>query len=137
MKFVIDTNILLISLPRHSKYRAIFDALLAGKYILAISESILQEYIEIIGNKTTAQIATNIAELLIHLPNVERTQIYVNWNLITSDIDDNKFVDCAIPSNALYIITNDVHFNELKLSAFPLVNTMKADEFLTYLSQLH
>lgn len=83
------------------------------------------------------QIAQNLADLLVHLPNVEQTRIYVNWNLITTDIDDNKFVDCAISANASYIITNDFHFNELKHIPFPHVNTMKADEFLIYLSHLH
>jgi rRNA-processing protein FCF1 len=41
MKVVIDTNVLLMSIPRISKYRPIFDKLLKGKYRLAISEGIL------------------------------------------------------------------------------------------------
>ena len=49
MKVVVDTNVLLVSIPKISKYRPIFDGLLKRKYNLAISESILQEYLEISG----------------------------------------------------------------------------------------
>lgn len=73
MKVVIDTNVLLMSISKISKYRPIFDGLLEAKYDLAISEDILQEYIEIIGRKTTGQIAQNLGELLTQLDNVEKT----------------------------------------------------------------
>jgi predicted nucleic acid-binding protein len=62
VKVVVDTNVLLMSIPKISKYRPIFDGLLKGKFNLAISESILQEYIEIIGRKTTGQIAQNLVD---------------------------------------------------------------------------
>lgn len=63
MTVVIDTNVLLMSLPRRSKFRPIFDGLLKGAYELVITEDILQEYIEIIRQKTTGSIAQNLAEL--------------------------------------------------------------------------
>ena len=93
MEVIIDTNILLISLPKISKYHPIFDGLLSGIYELVISNSIYAEYIEIIGRKTTDSIAQNLAELLDQLENVEKTDIFFRWNLINSDPDDNKFVD--------------------------------------------
>jgi predicted nucleic acid-binding protein len=67
MKVVIDTNVILLSLPKISKYRPIFDGLLKSKLDLAISNEILQEYIEVIGEKTTGDIAQNFAELMIKL----------------------------------------------------------------------
>jgi len=60
MKVVIDTNVLLMSIPKISKYRPIFDGLLKAKFRLAVSEDILQEYIEIVGRKTTGRIAQNL-----------------------------------------------------------------------------
>ncbi|MBP9075274.1 MAG: putative toxin-antitoxin system toxin component, PIN family, partial [Haliscomenobacter sp.] len=111
MKVVIDTNVFLMAIPKISKYRPIFDSLLSGKYELAVSELIIQEYIEIFGRKTTSQIAQNFAELLFQLDNVELVEVYFRWNLIHKDPDDNKFVDCAISANALFIVSNDHHFN--------------------------
>ncbi len=52
MKIVLDTNVLLISLPTKSKYRPIFDYLINGKFELAISNEIISEYMEIIEQKT-------------------------------------------------------------------------------------
>ena len=43
-------------------------------------------------------------------------------NLIQSDSDDYKFVDCCITANAQYIVSNDRHFDILKHIEFPHVN---------------
>lgn len=130
MKVVLDTNVLLISIPKTSKYRLIFDGLIKGDYTLALSESILQEYVEIIGQKTTGQIAQNLSELLLSLENVEKTSIYFRWNLIEKDPDDNKFVDCAVSARVKYIVTNDKHFKHLKNIDFPPIEVVSAADFL-------
>ncbi len=130
MIIVLDTNILLISIPKFSKYRPIFNGLLNDRFRLAISNEILSEYIEILSNKTTLTIANNIAELMLSLPNTSKTEVYFRWNLIKSDFDDNKFVDCAIASNATFIVSNDKHFRELKAIQFPKVKSITADDFL-------
>lgn len=54
MRIVLDTNVLLISIPSKSKYRPIFDGLLRGDFELAISNEILDEYIEVIEIKSNA-----------------------------------------------------------------------------------
>jgi putative PIN family toxin of toxin-antitoxin system len=136
VKIVIDTNVLLISIPKISKYRPIFDGLLKRKFNLAISESILQEYIEIIGRKTTGQIAQNLGDLLATLKNVEKTEIFFRWNLIKADPDDNKFVDCAISARVAFLVSNDKHFKELKSIEFPPVEVIDADGFLEELKKL-
>ena len=136
MKVVIDTNVLLSSLSKISKYRPIFDKLIAGKYQLAISNEILQEYIEIIGRKTTGPIAENLGKLIMNLENVEKTEVYFRWNLIEKDPDDNKFVDCAISASVKYVVTNDNHFKVLKTIEFPPVKVINADEFLEELGTL-
>lgn len=130
MKVVIDTNVLLMSLAKISKYRPIFDGLIKGKFRLAVSNEIFQEYIEIIGEKTTGEIAQNLAELLVKLENLDRVEVYFRWNLIEQDPDDNKFVDCAISARVRYIVSNDKHFNVLKEIKFPPVEVIDADSFL-------
>jgi putative PIN family toxin of toxin-antitoxin system len=130
MRVVLDTNVLLISIPTRSEYRPIFDALLNAKFELAISNEILSEYVELLERKANAIVATNIAELLLNLENVIRTEIFFNWRLIAEDADDNKFVDCAIATNADYIVSNDRHFRALKEIEFPKVEVIGIEEFL-------
>ena len=130
LTILLDTNILLISLPTKSKYRPIFDALIAGKFQLAISNSILSEYVEILERKTTSEIAKNVAELLLSLKSVKKVEVYFRWNLIKQDEDDNKFVDCAIAANANLIVTNDKHFKDLDKIDFPELKVINANNFL-------
>lgn len=53
---------------------------------------------------------------------------------MTNDPDDNKFVDCAIASNADFIVTEDRHFQLLKDVPFPRVNVIGIEEFKEVLS---
>ena len=54
---------------------------------------------------------------------------YYKWNLIRSDADDNKFVDCVIAGNASYLVTEDKHFDILQTIPFPKVRVLKAATF--------
>ena len=134
-RIVLDTNVLLISLPHISPYRPTFDNLLSGNFTLLITEDIFQEYLEIIAQKTTPAIADNIGRTLNQLINVAKVTTFYKWNLLTEDPDDNKFIDCAISGNAHYIVTNDKHFNILEQIKFPSINVLKADIFLKELNE--
>lgn len=134
MRIVLDINVLLVSLPVGRKYRPIFDALKAGNFTLLISNEILTEYEEKIGEKTRPEIAENVVRLLLNLPKVERiSNIYYHWNLIANDSDDNKYTDCAVAANATYIVSDDSDFRILKQTPFPQLNLLTSDEFLEML----
>ena len=59
------------------------------------------------------------------------------FNLIKTDPDDNKFVDCAITAGATYIVSNDHHFAELKQYDFPKVEVRTISEFLDIVMKLY
>ncbi|MFN3851783.1 MAG: putative toxin-antitoxin system toxin component, PIN family [Spirosomataceae bacterium] len=61
---------------------------------------------------------------------------YFTFNLIFTDPDDNKFVDCAIASNADFIVTNDKHFDVLKELPYPHLNVISINEFIDILENL-
>lgn len=96
LRIVLDTNALLMSLPRKSPYRPIFDAFLSGKIHFLIDNAILSEYIETIGNRSDYIVAQNVGELLVNSPHVMRINVTTKWLLIVQDPDDDKFVDCAV-----------------------------------------
>ncbi len=128
-RFVIDTNVLLVSISSKSQYHWIFQGLIHHKFELAITTDILSEYEEIISDKYSATVARNVIRTLLLLPNVIQVNVYYNWNLIQNDRDDDKFVDCAIASNADAIITHDKHFSILENISFPSVKIMDVSEF--------
>lgn len=133
MKVVLDTNVLLTSLPKDSMYRKIFDALINGKIELAVSTEVLLEYEELLSIEINESVAYNVLALLSALINVNSYEIYFQWNFITKDWDDNKFVDLAIRSNADYIVTNDKHFRVLEKITFPKVSVISSEDFLKLL----
>ena len=135
-RIVLDTNALLMSLPRKSPYRLIFDAFLAGNIEFLIDNAILNEYVEIIEKRSDVIVAQNIGELLSNSPHVRRPQVTTKWLLITGDPDDDKFVDCAVAGGADYLVTNDKHFNILKTISFPPINVVNIDTFLTVVQSL-
>ena len=135
IRVILDTNVLIVSIPTKSKYRPIFDAILSGKLELVISNDILNEYIEIIERKTNSySIANNIGEALLNSNYVLQTEVKFNWNLIEIDKDDNKFVDAYISGNANILVTNDKHFDVLEKIIFTKVVLMNLDHFLELLT---
>lgn len=136
LKFVIDTNILLVSVSEKSPFHWVFKKIRNGELDLAVSNDILTEYREIISGKLNTHTAGYVCEFLSIAENVHRVDPYYNWDLIKQDRDDNKFVDCAVASNADYIVTNDRHFNILKNIGFPEVRVIDFNEFEKLLKKM-
>lgn len=129
VRIVLDTNILIAIIGRKSPYRWIFDRIISGRIRLCVSNEIIFEYKEILQIKNGINVAKNMIDFFTIHPFVERQEPYFKFQLISQDADDNKFVDCAISSNASCIVSNDKHFNELKTIAFPKVSVMTLQEF--------
>ncbi len=129
MLVVIDTNVLLVSISSRSKYHWLYQLIIDKKIQVAFTHDILSEYEEQIGLHWHPDVATNLTRSLTELSTAFLITIYYNLQLITAEIDDNKFVDCAFAANADFILTNDSHFNILKTIDFPSIPTLRLDEF--------
>ncbi len=136
MKIVLDTNCLVNVIMPGSYNNDVWQAFRAGKYILCVTNEILYEYHEILTKRYNNIIANTVLKELIETPNVERVNPSFRFNLITADPDDNKFVDCAVASGATYIVSNDHHFQELKLYKFPQVDVRSLIDFLEIVRKL-
>ena len=110
---VIDTNCLLQIIARKSPYRPIWDAFLAGRFDLCVSNE-----------------AENVVLLLLNQQNVQLVDPHFRMGIITADPDDNKFVDCAFAAGADYLVSEDSHFKVLNQTPFPQLNLVTLDEFL-------
>lgn len=133
-KIVLDTNVLLVSISTKSKLHWIFKNLLEGNYILCLTTDILAEYAEIIELQMGSLASESALGVLENLPNVEFITNYYKFNLL-KDPDDNKFVDCAISSNADFIVTHDSDFNILKKIEFPKVTIINTAELQSIIMQ--
>ena len=129
-RIVLDTNCLIASLSRTSRSYSVWRGLHDGRYILCVSNEILMEYQEMIGRKTSPEIAENVIQYITNSEFVELITPYYRFNLIKADPDDNKFVDCAIAANATYIVSDDKHFKPLDNISFPKLFVLKLMEFV-------
>lgn len=130
MDVVLDTNCLLMSLSRRGRYYEVWRSLVRGEYVLCYSNEILMEYEEILTQKMSAYIASNIISAILNLPNTKQVQVYFHLHLITTDPDDDKFVDCAFKANARYIVTQGHHYDVLRDLDFPKIDVIGIDMFL-------
>jgi len=134
MRVVLDTNVLLVSVSSKSKFHPIYQAVLNGTLEVCVSNSILEEYEEIIAKRWSSNVAQNVINSLLKSPYVHLIDPRFNWLMVVQDPDDDKFVDCAIAANALYLVTNDAHFNPLKApEVYPPLNIIGAEELLEFL----
>ena len=129
-RIVLDTNCLLQALPSRSPYHKIWTEVMAGRISLCVNSDILNEYEEILGQKTTPEIAHNVVEAIARLHSTVFQDVYIHFGLIEADADDNKFVDCAVAADAEYIVTNDAHFNVLKTIDWPRLTIIALKEFV-------
>ena len=128
-----DTNCLLASLSSKSENFRVWKDFQKGKYTLCVSNEILEEYQEIIAQKTTPSIAQNVVRAIVESENVEFIDPHFHVYAIFADPDDNKFVDCAFAANAAFIVSEDSHFEALKTLAFPKIMVLKLKAFLKFL----
>ena len=100
-----------------------------------MTNEILAEYEEMIAHMASAEVATNVIRMIIDSRHVEFIDTYYHWNLITTDPDDNKFVDCAFAARATYIVSDDSHFSVLRDITFPQLLVLRLKEFLETLQK--
>lgn len=134
MTVVIDCNVLVMCLTSRSPWHIIYQSLIANKFSLVVSDEIVLEYEEVIQSKYGVATTSAFITLLKELPNVKYVTTYYKWHLIDADTDDNKYCDCAIAGSADHIITEDNHFNVLKIIPFPKLSVLGIDEFKVILT---
>lgn len=135
MKIVVDTNILLVCISPRSTANWLWQDILSGVFEVYVTTDILLEYSEIIDRNMGTEVAEAALDLLSELPNVHLVQKYYFWQLVETDPDDNKFIDCAIAAGAHYLISNDKHFKELQKYPYFNVQLVRLEEFKALLGK--
>lgn len=132
---VLDTNCLLACIANGSIFHSVWTAFLNEEFCLCVSNEIMTEYVEIFARKTSFAFAEKVVHIILNSENVVFVNPYYKFGLITTDPDDNKFVDCAIVANADYIVSQDTHFDILKTINFPKVRVIRIEEFVKELKK--
>ena len=129
-RLVLDTNSLLQCIPRRSRYHDLWLSFLDGRNELCVTTEILNEYAEILERKTSAKFAELALDVITNNPNTLFVSPYYHFKLIVADPDDDKFVDCAVASNAKFVVTEDTHFDVLADIDFPRIEIINLDNII-------
>ena len=86
MKIVLDTNCLIQSIPRQSRYRKVWESLVRGEHVLCVSTEILEEYVEILQRLTDYDTAELIVKTIVNSPFVELITPYYHFEMIKATL---------------------------------------------------
>ena len=125
-RLVLDTNSLIQCISRRSRYHKL--------WLSCVTTEILDEYVEILERNTSPLFASLAIDVITNNPHTLFVTPYYKFNLITADPEDNKFVDCAVASNAKYIVTEDRHYDVLRTISFPQIEVVGLDDIMDELS---
>lgn len=127
MRIVIDTNVLISGVFFGGFPRKILSAVVSQKITACATTEIINEYEEIVQemiNRKQGHINKSILSPLIKVMEIIEPVIHVE---ICRDPDDNKFLECAKDSHALYIVSGDKDL--LVIKQFENVQIVTAKSF--------
>ncbi len=129
MNIVIDTNIILSGLFFGGYPRKVLEAVLDDECTVFASSEIIDEYTRIVDEYLKKH--GNYSSVFLLLPLIAKMKIIEpkSTTNICRDKDDNKFLNCAIDANAIYIVTGDQDL--LVLAKFSDTQIITAKEFVT------
>lgn len=107
MKIVLDTNVLISGVFFGGFPRKILSSIVARKMTAYATTEIINEYEEIVQemvNRKQGHINRTILVPLIKAMEIIEPSSHIE---ICRDSDDNKFLECAKDSHALYIVSGD------------------------------
>lgn len=135
MRVVLDTNVLISGLFWKGKAAKILDLAEKGEITICFTEEILDEVTRVLSYprifKHLQKADLKIEDVLQCLTRqVEFYQDSIQLrNVIREDPADNKFLSCALVSQAKYIISGDHHL--LKLKSFVDILIITPAQFLS------
>jgi len=129
-KVVLDTNILVSALLFQAELAGIVDLWKKGRIIPVLSKETFTEFKAVLEypkfSLTQQEIKVIIEEEV--LPYFEVIEVTDNIKGICRDVDDDKFIACAVSASADFIVTGDKDL--LDLGKYKSVKIISASVFL-------
>jgi len=124
----LDTNILVSAFQFGGKPQALIQMALDGEIEIAISQPIIDETVRILRDK----FGWSRADLQGVLSVIRACSTLVSptdrLDVVHSDPDDNRIIECAVASGSSVIVTGDKHL--LRLGRYSGIRILRVQEFL-------
>jgi len=130
MKIVLDTNVLISGIYFSGPPGTILQAWRSGKFQLAVSIEILEEYLNVaerLANRYAGVEYEGILGLIVQ--NAELVQAADLPKPVSEDPDDDKFLACALASNIRIIVSGDSDL--LRVSGYADIRVITPKRFIS------
>jgi len=117
IKVILDTNVIISALLKAESKPALILALcLEGSLTLCLSETIWQEYREVLRREKFRGLDQESIEKLLSVIKQQALWVFprIPLNILSRDPADNKFLECALATQADYLITGNTRHFPLK-----------------------
>ena len=114
-RVVIDTNVFVSSFFGGNP-RKIIDLWKNGSIVLCLSQEIIEEYLAVLnrlGLDNTKEIS-NLTRLFAEGYNSIFTAKTFKLEVVKEDVEDNKFLECAVALNSKIIVSGDKHLTSIR-----------------------
>ena len=115
IRVVIDTNVFVSSFFGGNP-RKIIDLWKNGSIVLCLSQEIIEEYLAVLnrlGLDNTKEIS-NLTRLFAEGYNSIFTAKTSKLEVVKEDVEDNKFLECAVALDSKIIVSGDKHLTSIK-----------------------
>ena len=130
MKVVLETNVLISGIYFSGPPGTILQAWRSGKFQLAVSIEILEEYLNVaerLANRYAGVEYEGILGLIVQ--NAELVQAADLPKPVSEDPDDDKFLACALASNTRIIVSGDSDL--LRVSGYADIRVITPKRFIS------
>ncbi len=128
-RIVLDTNVLVSAVVFGGRPRIALEKVISGAVAMAISEEMLEELRGVLEGRKfcyPASVARTILNELLAVSDLVRPKTRVD--VVETDPEDNKILECALESHADCIVTGDKHL--LELGQFKGIPILSVNDFL-------
>ncbi len=130
MKIVLDTNVLISGIYFSGPPGTILQAWRSGKFQLAVSIEILEEYLNVAERLASRYAGVEYEGILgLIVQNAELLQASNLPEPVCEDPDDDKFLACALASNTRIIVSGDSDL--LKVSGYADIQVLTPKRFIS------
>jgi putative PIN family toxin of toxin-antitoxin system len=115
IRVVIDTNVFVSSFFGGNP-RKIIDLWKNGSIVLCLSQEIIEEYLAVLnrlGLDNTKEIS-NLTRLFAEGYNSIFSAKTSKLEVVKEDVEDNKFLECAVAFNSKIIVSGDKHLTSIR-----------------------
>jgi len=128
-RIVLDTNVLISAILFGGKPRRVLDLVISGSVDCTLSTGILDELKDVLQRPRfgfSADVCFHIIEELHGACDIISPSVSVD--VIRSDPDDNRILECAVEAQAHFIVSGDPHL--LDLGKFEKIRILSPADYL-------